>query len=86
VISALGEIEAGALQNQVHFEHVEDTRRFLGMFLCTLADERERWTAARARHDHAAAAESAAEMRELVVLAGVCRDHLRAVRSVIGAL
>ena len=79
MLSALGEVEAGALLEQVHFEDLEDTRRFLGMFLCTLADERERWTAARARHDHAAEAESAAEMQVLTEMIGICRDHLRAV-------
>jgi hypothetical protein len=76
---ALGELEAETLAGQVHFSDLQDTGSFLMMLVASLEDERERWTAARRRHDHQAATESALEMQVLVQLAGACADHLRAV-------
>jgi hypothetical protein len=76
-ISAAAYLEADVLSEQVHVEDAGDTRRFLAMLLCSLDHERERYTAAAARHDYQAMAESAAEQRDVTVLAGVCSDHLR---------
>jgi hypothetical protein len=69
------------LAYQTHFEDIRDTSRFAKMLLLSLDDERARWTAARFRHDHAAAAESALEQQVLVQLAGACVDHLRMIAA-----
>ena len=66
---------------QAHFEDVRDTGRFARMLLLSLDDERARWAAARARHDHKVAAESALEQQILVQLVGACTDHLRMVAA-----
>jgi hypothetical protein len=76
-ISAAAYVEADVLAEQVHTEDAGDTRRFLAMLLCSLDDERGRYAAAAARHDHEAMSAAAAEQRDLVALAGVCSDHLR---------
>lgn len=79
-VSANALVEADVLAEQVHNADARDTARFLMMFVRSLADERERWQDARRRADHVAEAEAAGEMRDLTVLAGVCRDHLAAFR------
>jgi hypothetical protein len=82
MISADAALEAGTLAGQAHFEDARDTERFAMMFADSLATERERYTDALGRHDLAAAAESAAEQRDLTVLLAACTDHLRSVRYV----
>ena len=78
-ISADAHVECAVLAEQVHFRDVAETRHLLGAFLISLCEERAVYAAAQGRHDHAGMAESAAEMRDLIALAGVCSDHLRAV-------
>lgn len=80
-ISAAAYVEADVLAEQIHNTDARDTARFLILLVTALADERDRWQDARRRADHAAEAEAAAEMRDLTVLAAVCRDHLRAHRA-----
>lgn len=84
MLSALATIETNELQYQVHLTDIRDTERFALMFADSLASERERYTAAIARHDLAAADESAAEQRDLLELLAVCTDHLRRLRYVRG--
>jgi hypothetical protein len=63
----------------VHNQPCADTARMLMMLVNSLADERERYQLALFEHDLAAADESAAEQRDLVALAAMCKDHLREV-------
>lgn len=85
-VSADAWVELDVFAAWVHEQPCRDTARMLMMFVLSLSNERERYTAAAARHDHATAAESAGEQRDLVALAAVCKDHLRRVGYVPGAL
>jgi len=85
-VSAEAWIAVEVLGAWVHVQPCADTARMLVMLCGSLADERERYTAALARHDLAAADESAAEQRDIVSLAAVCADHLKHVGYVPGAL
>lgn len=78
-ISAAAFVEAGVLVEQVHFDDVRDTRLWLSVLLAGLAEEKLRYAEAKARFDYAAMDESAAEQRDVLALAAVCRDHLRRV-------
>ena len=77
--SAAAHIECSQLVGWVHVDDCRSTARVLMMLVGSIGDEKARYAAAQARHDHAAMDEAAGELRDLTVLAGICKDHLRSV-------